>query len=195
MGKRLYWAVVFPVYDWLYREVMHRFRWCSSLCNYCYAEDMDSRTNPAPAQIAAPQGAAVGGVDRYSELAEALGCDAMDSHAGRVERARRGNAALRQPAAPQGAVALSAVAWQVLMALQPNRSPITLNDGTRAFCKEDQDAVEAVLRDFYAPAVREVTDDDVRRAEAAFALHFEQNITLDDNLRSALKAALAAASK
>jgi hypothetical protein len=28
-------------------------------------------------------------MDMYSELAEALGCDAMDSHAGRVEQATR----------------------------------------------------------------------------------------------------------
>ena len=32
---------------------------------------------------------AVPAPDRYSELAEALGCDSMDSHAGRIARAKR----------------------------------------------------------------------------------------------------------
>jgi len=32
---------------------------------------------------------AVPATDRYSELADALGCDSMDSHAARIERARR----------------------------------------------------------------------------------------------------------
>ena len=37
-------------------------------------------------QVAQP---AVPATDRYSELADALGCDCMDSHAARIERARR----------------------------------------------------------------------------------------------------------
>ena len=40
----------------------------------------------ARAALAQP---AVPAPDRYSELAEALGCDCMDSHAGRIARAKR----------------------------------------------------------------------------------------------------------
>ena len=54
--------------------------------------DIDGATSwvvrPVYTHPPAPQ-PAVPAPDRYSELAEALGCDCMDSHAGRIARAKR----------------------------------------------------------------------------------------------------------
>ena len=58
--------------------------------------DMDDAANTIAALVAERDAAeaalaqpAVPATDRYSELADALGCDSMDSHAARIERARR----------------------------------------------------------------------------------------------------------